>query len=77
MIGNVCIKYITCIFIFLDDNLCKLPTNSNTKPPTILNTNLYEATTSNNIVIELLDENDSITDESMHEDDILNVNIKI
>lgn len=59
-------------YYLLDDNLnsCKLPiTNTNT------NTNLYEATTSNinNSIIEWLDD----TDESINENDILNVSIKI
>jgi len=55
-------------FYFLDDNV-----NSHKLP--ITNTNLYEATTSNvdNTVIEWLDDD---TDENIHEDDILNVNIK-
>jgi len=65
----VCIKNITCILIFFDNiNGCKLLIVSNT--------NLYEATT-NNIIIELLNENDNITNESMHENDILNVSIHI
>jgi len=61
------------IFLFfLDDNIHI----DSYKVPTISNTNLYE-TTSKNTVSELLDENDNITDESMCENDVLNVSIKI
>lgn len=68
----VCIKYYYDIYFyfFLDDNI------NSYKLTTISNKNLYEPTTSNNTMIEWLDEN-NITDESMHEDDVLNVNIKI
>lgn len=70
------IHYMYFYSFLLDENInsCKLPTISN----------INEATTSNNTMIEWLNEhdnitgeNDNITDESMHEDDVLNVSIKI
>lgn len=52
-------------------NSCKLPATSST--------NVYKTTNSNYpFMIEWLDENDNITDESMYEDDdVLNVSITI